>query len=188
MNVAVCVAGCVAVSTLNVTWILWNRTIQLVDIWARCESLKCVALYCSELQCDAVSCELMQCDVRARHESLKCATCSDYTADVWECEGDASFKHCSMLQCIAVWCSVTCSEILRFYYRRWELSDSGAFCLRGMYDNWRAHCLEGHTLVPGCSVVQCGAVWCSVVQRGVICCSVLKDIVYCQDGVCCSEW
>jgi len=61
--------------------------------------------------------------------------------------------HCSVLQCVAVFCSVL----------QYEFTEENKALQRR----------------SGCSVLQRDAAWCNVVERGAVCCSVVQcGVVY----------
>ena len=69
---------------------------------------------------------------------------------------------CSVLQCVAVCCSV-------LQYHRYEHIDLAATLL----DYFLRRIKSNINQRSCCSVLQCGTAWCSVLQCVAVCCSVL---------------
>jgi len=102
-------------------------------------------------------CMCVCCGSKSEKEEHVCAARKRQREFVFgSCAGNADGVACSVLQCVAVRCSVPdCSVLLRF-----------VMCL-----GW---CSVLQCVAECGGVVQCGAVWCSVLQCVAVCCSVLQ--------------
>ena len=77
---------------------------------------------------------------------------------------------CSVLQCVAVCCSVGCVAV---YYNVLQRSAVCCSVLRWAAICWVTMCcFVARGTLEGAHVFQCGAVWCNVVQCVAVCCIV----------------